>query len=324
MSRRLGESSLDVLQDISIVGNSPEARRVRRATKKLAKIEGNILIVGETGVGKDLFAQHVHLRSNRKNKNLVKINCASFGKTIEAKHLYGEEGEYEDSVTRTIGLLEKAHKGILYLDNLDAMNKDYQDEFLRILEDGTFRRVGGSENIEIDIRVISSVEDDMTPEVEKNEFRRDLYHLLNTLTVKIPALRERKQDIPELFSYFLAKYCDENKSEEPAVQSEIFESILEYDWKGNIRELENTVQNLIIMSPEGELSPDYLPFRIKRHPLDFLEPRNLKGIVSDVEIYLIKKALGKFGGNQVKAARLLGIPEATLRFKMKKYSIPKD
>ena len=112
---------------------------------------------------------------------------------------------------------------------------------------------GGTENIEVDIRVISTALDDLSQKVENGEFRRDLFHLLNTITVKIPALRERKQDIPELFSYFLKKYCEENDVEEPAVQSEIFESILEYDWKGNIRELENTVQNLLVMSPEGEL-----------------------------------------------------------------------
>ena len=119
-------------------------------------------------------------------------------------------------------------------------------------------------------------------------------------------------------------HCTANEREIPAVPAEIFESILEYDWKGNIRELKNCVENLVMMSPEGELSTEFLPFEIKRHPLDFLEIKNLKGVISEVETYLIKKALGKYAGNQVKAARLLGIPEATLRFKMKKYAIPKD
>mgnify|MGYP006294558593 FL=1 len=324
MSQKHLENAMEVLQDAPIIGSSPEAKRLRRAVKKLSKIDSNILIVGETGVGKEFISRHIHLSSGRKNRTFVKINCATVGKTIEAKHLYGEETEGDQAVTRTVGLLEKAHKGVLFLFIFDKLAPEYKEEFLQIFRDKRFRRIGGKENIELDIRVISTAEDDMAPEVEQDNFRRDIFHLLNTLTLRIPSLRERKQDIPELFAYFLKKYCAESEREEPAVQAEIFESIMEYDWKGNIRELENTVQNLVVMSPEGELSPEFLPFRIKKHQFDFLEPKNLKGIVSDVEIYLIKKALGKFGGNQVKAAKLLGIPEATLRFKMKKYAIPKD
>jgi len=324
MTQKLNENALEVLQDEPIIGSSPEAKRLRRAARKLAKIDSNVLIVGETGVGKEFIARHIHLASSRKNRTFVKINCSTVGKTIDAKHLYGEEIEGDQSVTRTIGLLEKAHKGILFLDNLNDLSPDFQDEFLQVLQDKKFRRVGGKENVDLDIRIISTSDDDMASIVEKRKFRRDLFHHLNTLTLRIPALRERRQDIPELFSYFTKKFCTESDREAPAVQSEIFESILEYEWKGNVRELENTVQNLVVMSPEGELSAEFLPFRIKKHQFDFLEPKNLKGVVSDVEIYLIRKALNKFGGNQVKAAKILGIPEATLRFKMKKYAIPKD
>ena len=324
MSHRTGNYTVEFLQDEPIIGSSPEARKMRRDVRKLAKVDTNVLLIGENGTNKELMAHHVHLKSYRKNRAFVKISCGSLGKTIELKHLYGEETEGDQSVTRTIGLLEKAHKGILLLDNLCDMNSEFQNEFVQIIQEKKFRRVGGKENIDLDIRVVATVENDLVSKVDAGEFRRDLYHLISSLTIKVPALRERKQDIPELFSIYLKRFCAENEREEPAVQSEIFESIMEYDWKGNVRELENTVQNLVIMSKEGELSPEYLPFRIKRHPLDFLEPKNLKTIVSDVEIYLIKKALGKFGGNQVKAAKVLGIPEATLRFKMKKYSIPKE
>jgi two-component system response regulator AtoC len=324
MSPKVKTNQDDVVQDEPIIGSSPEAKRLRRAVKKLAKIDSNIFIIGETGTGKEFIARHIYLQSPRRNRSFVEINCSALGKTIEAKHLYGEDTEGDQAVMRSIGLFEKANRGVLFLDNIGDMTPEYQEDFLRVIRDKKFRKVGGRENIEVEMRIISTSDRDLNPDIESGKFRKELYYLLNTLTLPIPPLRERKQDIPELFSFFLKKYCEQEEREEPAVQSEIFESILEYDWRGNVRELENTVQNLLMMSPEGELSPDFLPYRIKKHPLDFLEPRNLKGVISEIEIYLIKKALGKFGGNQVKAAKLLGIPEATLRFKMKKYAIPKE
>jgi two-component system response regulator AtoC len=306
------------VQDELIVGSSPEARRLRRAVKKLAKIDSNVLIIGETGTGKEFIARQIYNLSLRRNSAFVEINCSALGKTIEIKDLFGDEAD------GSVGLLEKADKGVLFLDNIGDMTSVYQDEFLRLMRERKFKKVGGKENIEVEMRIISTSDTDLNHDIESGKFIKELYYLLNTLTLLIPPLRDRKQDIPELFSYFLKKYCEQEGKEEPAVQSEIFESILEYDWKGNVRELENTVKNLLMMSPEDELSPEFLPFRIKKHPLDFLEPRNLKGVISEIEVYLIKKALKKFGGNQVKAAKLLGVPEATLRFKMKKYAIPKE
>lgn len=317
-------SYLNTLQEDDIVGSSPDAKRLRRAIKRLSKVDGNILIMGETGSGKEFLARQIYINSNRRNRGFVEINCAAIDKTIEKRDIYGEDTEKDQAMMRTIGLLEKANRGILFLDNISEMNSDFQYELLQILRDKKFRRLGGKENINLDIRIISTTDHDMNSDIESGKFRKDLYFLLNTLSIQIPPLRERKQDIPEFFVYFLKKFCVDSNKEVPAVSSEIFESILEYEWRGNIRELENTAYNLIMMSPEGELSPEFLPFKIKRHPLDFLEPRNLKGIVSEVETHLIRKSLQKYGGNQVKAARVLGIPEATLRFKMKKYSIPKD
>lgn len=315
---------LNTVQEDEIVGSSPESKRLRRAVKRLTKIDSNVLIVGETGTGKEFLARQMYLASNRRNRGFVEINCSAIGKTLERRDIYGEDTEKDQAMMRTIGLLEKANRGILFLDNIAEMDSSFQYELLQILRDQKFRRIGGSDNINLDVRIVSTSDHDMPLDVESGRFRKDLYFLLNTLTIQIPPIRDRKQDIPELFIHFLKKFCTENNKDVPSVSSEIFESILEYEWNGNVRELENTVYNLVMMSPEGELSPEFLPFKIKRHPLDFLEPRNLKGIVSEVETHLIGKALQKYGGNQVKAARLLGIPEATLRFKMKKYSIPKD
>jgi len=325
MSPRIAKNKkVEVFEGEPIVGSSPEARRLRRAVKRLSKIDSNIFVIGETGTGKEFIARHIYNQSSRRTNEFVVLNCAALGKTIDKKDLFGEVSEGDRTASKKIGLLEKASNGILFLDSVSDMSLEYQDEFLRIMRDKKIKKVGGNEPVEVELRIISTSDHDLTTEIERGKFRKEFYFLLNALTLSIPPLRERKQDIPEMFSYFLTKYCEQEGKEEPAVQSEIFESILEYDWKGNVRELENTVQNLIMMSPEGELSAEFLPFKIKRHPLDFLEPRNLKAVISDIEIYLIRKALGKFGGNQVKAAKLLGIPEATLRFKMKKYVIPRE
>lgn len=306
------------------IGNSPEAKRINRAVKRMSKADNNIMIIGESGTGKEQTARQIHALSSRKKQPFVVLNCSALGYTIDRKELLGEEKEKSGTIERNIGLVERANRGILLLDNVDETPEDYQFELLQIIREKKFRRIGGKENIPIDIRFISTNPEPMEDSIESGEFRKDLYFQLNALTIGLPPLKERKQDIPELFIYFLKRYCQEHDMEIPAVPAEIFESILEYDWKGNVRELKNCVENLVMMSPNGELSTEFLPFEIKRHPLDFLEVKNLKGVITEVETYLIKKALGKFAGNQVKAAKLLGIPEATLRFKMKKYAIPKD
>ena len=312
------------LQPDEFIGNSPEAKRIRRAIKRFSKVNNNILIVGDTGTGKKLIARRMHALSKRKNRPFVILNCSALGITTDKKELFGEESEDAGTIQRTIGVLERSNRGILYLENVGEMTAEYQFELLQVFKDGKFRRMGGSDNIPLDVRIIASNRTELEPEMESGRFRKDFYYLLNSLSINVPALKDVKQDIPELFIYLLKKYCQENSTEIPAVPAEMFESILEYDWKGNVLELNNCVENLVMMSPDGELSTDFLPFEIKHHPLDFLEVSNLKGVIWDVETYLISKALGKFAGNQVKAARLLGIPEATLRFKMKKYAIPRD
>ncbi len=311
-------------QEDHFTGNSPEAKRINRAIKKFSKVDNNILIVGDTGTGKEFTARNIHALSSRQSRPFVVLNCSALGYTLDKRDIFGEETEHAGTIQRTIGLLEKANRGVLYLDNLNETPEEYQLELLHVLKEKKFRRIGGTENIDLDVRIISGCNENIETQLDAGDFRKDLYYQLKSLSINIPSLKDRKQDIPELFIYFLKKYCKENDQEIPAVPAEIFESILEYEWRGNIRELKNCVENLVMMSPNGDLSTDFLPFEIKRHPLDFLEVRNLKGVISEVETYLIKKALGKFAGNQVKAARLLGIPEATLRFKMKKYAIPKD
>lgn len=314
---------MKALKDEVLVGTSPEARRINRAIRAFADVDKNVLLVGETGTGKDYTARRIHDLSNRRNRAFVALNCAALDQTIFEKELYGEESETNGAIRRVLGLLERANHGTLYLDHLTATPPQYQFQLLQIIRDRKFRRDGGTENISVDVRFISSCSPEVERKIERREFSKDLYYLLKPLSISIPPLDARKQDIPEFLLHFLKKYCVENELDIPAVPAEIFESILEYEWGGNIAELKNCVENLVMMSHNGELAAEYLPFEVKRHPLDSLEVQNLTHVISDVETHLIKKALGKYAGNQVKAARLLGIPEATLRFKIKKYAIPK-
>jgi len=317
----MNEKKVDTTREQSIIGNSPIAKSLNKAVKRLAEIDNNVFLFGEKGTGKEYMARNIYMQSSRRKRNFVDIDCAALGKTIRNTELYGEGQEGDQAVKRVIGLLEKSNKGMLFLKNLENMNSEYQEEFLRLTRDKKFRRLNGTENIDLDVRIIAASDHDLKHDLESGKFKKELYYLINTYTLYLPPLRERKQDIPELFSYFMKNFCEQEGREQPAVPAEIFESILEYDWKANVGELENTVQNLVTMSPQDQLLPEFLPFRIKKHPLEFLEPTNLKGVISDIETFLIKKALRKFDGNQVKAAKLLGVPEATLRFKMKKHSI---
>ena len=323
MKRTTDTINTDFAGDEPIVGISPAAKKLSRVVEKLSKTNHHVLLIGETGSGRKFITQKIFHQSREYNKNLVSIDCATLGKTIQYNDLYGESNEEKQASLTSIGLLEKANNGILLLENVGSMNYEFQDEFLRLLRDKTIRKIGDNKSIVLDIRVFTTAENDILQKVESGKFRRELYLLLSALVVLVPPLRERKQDIPSLFSFFHEKFGNENGTKKAAISEDIFDSLLEYTWKGNIGELKTSIQNMVAMSPAGELSAEYLPFRIKKHPLDFLDPQRFRSIIPEVQIFLIRKALRKTNGHQVNAAKLLGLPEPTLRFKMKKFHIPR-
>lgn len=314
-------NSFDFDGDEPIIGMSSESKEVQRAINKLSNTGLNLMIIGEAGTGKKFLTQKIFNQTTRYNSSFVRIDCAALGKTIDFKDLYGESTETNQALKTSIGLLERSNNGILLLENIGLMNYEYQEEFLRILKDKTIRALGSNKNIKVDFRIISTAEGDLLQKVETGQFKRELYIRLKALVLKLPPLRERKQDIPQLFNYFLKKYSNKNGFKNGAISSEIFESILAYHWKGNIGELRTAAKNLITKSSNGELEVENLPFRVEKHPFEFLEPERFKQVVKEVQIYLIEKALRKFNGNQVKTAVYLNIPEATLRFKIKTYQI---
>lgn len=302
-----------------IIGQSPQIMNIKRMIKDIAKTNENALIIGEVGSGKKFVAHEIHQRSTQKRKSFIVLNCSAVGDTITDTDIYGEHLEHPRGIQRKIGLLEQANRGILFLENIDELEPEFQHKFFNVLKENKFRRPGEDTSVEVDLRVFAATSDEKL--LKKDTFRKDFLSILNTFTVQIPPLRSHRQDIPVLFTHFLEQYCEELNREIPPVSSDIFESLMEYEWSGNVHELKKTVRNLVHMSPEGELSIHYLPFEIKKHPFEFLEGQELPEAVGELEKYLIKKALGRFAGNQSRAAHALNVSETTLRYKMRKYSL---
>ena len=302
-----------------LIGQSPQIVKARKMIREVAHTDENVLIIGEAGTGKKHVAQEIHRRSKQKSKPFVVLNASAIGDTITETNLYGETNEGPRGVERKIGLLEQAKRGILYLETVEEMAPEFQQQFFNILKERKFQKPREKDFIEADFRVFAATTDHLSEQVNNGTFRKDLFNLLNTFVIHVPPLNERKQDIPYLFTHFLEAYCQEFQQETPPIPPDLFESLMEYKWPGNVFELKNCVRNLILMSPQGELSLEYLPFEIKKHPFEFLENRHLPDAMAEVEKYLIKKALSKFAGNQTKAAHALDVSEAALRYKMKKY-----
>lgn len=303
------------------IGQSPETSRIKKMIREAGKTNDPVLIAGETGSGKELAAREIHERSKQKNRPFVTLNCAAIGDTLDESDLFGATIEGPRGVERKIGLIEQAKKGIIYLENLQDLNEVYQQKFMNMISEKKYKQTSTQKILDFDVRIIAATTE---MELGKNKsFRKDLLTALNGFTINIPPLRKRKQDIPYLFMHFLKEFCDEFKNEIPSVPSDLFESLMEYEWHGNITELKNAVKNLVLMSPEGSLSVEYLPFEVIKHPFEYLVGKDLPEAVSEVESYLIRKSLQRFAGNQTKAARALSVSEAALRYKMKKYGLSK-
>ncbi len=316
ISSHTGENQL-----APFVGNCGAAKKLYRAIRRLAKGDEHILITGDFGSGKTYSARCLHAFGPRDKYPFAVLNCAALGYTLDKGDVVGRT--QGDGSPATDGLLQRVGEGVLFLDHFTDLAPEYQLLFATILQRGKYKQIGGATDLPFKARVIASANSSILRVVRSGEFNGELFSLFEYSLVQ-PTLKERRQDIPELLLLFLKEYCEENQLEVPAVPAEIFEPLLEYEWHGNIKELKNCVANLVVMSRNGQLYQDHLPFEVKRNPLDFLEIANLNGAISDVEVFLIRKALRKYAGNQVKAARQLGIPEATLRFKIKKYAIVRE
>ncbi|WP_139257374.1 sigma-54-dependent transcriptional regulator [Desulforamulus aeronauticus] len=310
-----------------IVGNSQAIQDVCTLIERVADSNATVLITGESGTGKEVSALSIHQLSSRREKPFVPINCAALPESLLESELFGhEKGAFTGAVARKLGRFELANHGTLFLDEVTEMPLSMQVKLLRVLQERQFERVGGTESIKVDVRVIAATNRDPLESIRNGTFREDLYYRLNVLPIHLPPLRERKEDISLLVMHFLEKF---NPSHNQFISPDAMGLLLSYEWPGNIRELQNVVERAVILSQGHEIKSHHLPKEIQRTPTSKTEEQQEliinfpdQGIsFEDVEKELILKAMEKSNGNQTKAAQLLGITRSALLYRAQKYQL---
>ena len=314
----------------NIIGKSKAMKELFTIIKKVAPTDANILIEGESGTGKELAAKSIHYNSLRKNKPLVAVNCSAFAESLLESELFGhEKGAFTGAATMKKGRFEMADEGTLFLDEIGELPMTIQVKLLRVLQEKTFERVGGTIPIEVNFRLIAATNKILEEEVENGRFREDLYYRLNVVKAVMPALRDRDGDIPLLVNHFIEKYAFERKTDIPVkgVAPDAARLLFEYQWPGNVRELENVIERAVILSSGDYITPADLPAHIRQPmgaklQLDGIpENAGLYETLAAVEKRMIQRAMAVSGNVQTKAAKILGIGKSGLNQKIKKLGL---
>ncbi|HWI92750.1 MAG TPA: sigma-54 dependent transcriptional regulator [Flavisolibacter sp.] len=302
-----------------IIGNSQAIQQAIHLAKKIAPTDTNVLLLGETGTGKEIFANAIHSGSSRSYKPFIAINCSAFAKDLLEGELFGHKaGAYTGATKDKKGLIELADDGTLFLDEIGEMNIDLQAKLLRVIENGEFIKLGDTKTTKVNIRVIAATNRDLSESIKHGEFREDLYYRLNVFTIQLPSLHERPQDIPALANHFLSIYSHKlNKQLE--LSKETLTLLQNYSWKGNIRELRNVIERATILSDSPQILPEHLPYEIQRQDTNRADNLSL----ASVERNHIQKVLKYTEGHKTKTAEYLGIGLTTLYRKMEEYNISK-
>lgn len=325
---RLKEELYGQFKIEGIVGKSRKMLQILDIVKKVTPTSATVLIYGESGTGKELIAKAIHYNSPRKNKPFIAINCAAIPETLIESELFGyEPGAFTGANTRKIGLIESAQEGTLFLDEIAELPINLQSKLLRVIQDKEVRRIGGKDTIKIDLRIIAATNKNLSEEVGKGKFREDLYYRLKVVTVEIPPLRERKEDIPELVRFFIEKYSREFGKRISDIDEKALQALLSYHWPGNIRQLETVIERAIIICEE-----DKIRLRDIQDELRLTTPKNILDIdIPDeglnyeaLEKELLKKALIKSNYVIAKAARLLGMSYKTFWYRLEKFGLSED
>jgi DNA-binding NtrC family response regulator len=310
-----------------IIGKCGKMQEVSKLIQKVAPSDSTVLLLGESGTGKELFARAIHSLSNRKNGPYVAINCAAIPRELLENELFGSErGAYTGSVARKMGKFEIAEGGTIFLDEVGDLDIALQAKLLRVLQDKTFERLGGTKTLSVDVRLIAASNADLKKAIDKKEFREDLFYRLSVFPINIPPLRERREDIPELAAYFVKKYCAEMKKPNKSISPEAMSLLDKYHWPGNVRELENTIERAIILCEGKRIMPEHLAIRISTpNEIRLREGAGLKEVgqyaQAEAERGFIVRVLNQVRGNKRKAAQALKIDYTTLFEKIKKYGI---
>jgi two-component system response regulator HydG len=311
-----------------VVGDSPQMHQVIERLKRIAPTNASVLIQGETGTGKELVAQAIHQNSPRKNKPFVALNCAALSENILESELFGHvKGAFTDASTDRVGKFEYAHGGTMFLDEVGDMPTATQIKLLRVLENGEITRVGSNQPIKVNVRILSATNQNLGETIASGGFRSDLYHRLKVVTIRLPRLVERSQDIPILIDYFMKQFTSEHGKQVRGMSPPARRKILAYDWPGNVRQLRNVVESMVVVDCDGLLDADDLPEELAE-PLEGpgeTSTASLAALVGkplgELERLFIDETLRVTGGNREEAAQMLGIGERTLYRKIKEYEL---
>lgn len=304
-----------------IIGKSKVMQEIFYIMEMVAESNANVLITGESGTGKELVARAIHRKSLRNEKPFVIVDCTTIPENLLESELFGhEKGAFTGATERKIGLIELANEGTVFLDEIGELPMSLQKKLLRFLQEKEIQRIGGTQRIKVDVRVISATNRDLEKAVAEGTFREDLFWRLNVVRINLPPLRERKEDIPLLVNHFLHKFSKENNKPIPQLEPEVMDAIISYDWRGNVRELANVIERSVVLSPSGLISLKYLPKRIQE-VTGWTDSSNNSLNLMEIEKSVILKALNSTGWNQTKAAEILGISRKQLRTKMKHHGL---
>jgi two-component system NtrC family response regulator len=326
-NRELKEQLREKFKVDFIVSASRQMEEALNLVGRVSQSSATVLILGESGTGKELIARAIHYSSPRADKPFVKVNCAALPENLLESELFGhEKGAFTGAVARRIGRFEQADQGSIFLDEIGDLSPSLQMKLLRVLQEKEFERLGSNQTIRSDVRVIAATNRNLEEAIQKGTFREDLYYRLNVVTISLPPLRGRKEDIPLLAEHFLKKYNRENKKNVASLSKEARDLVMRYDYPGNVRELENIIERAVVLCRGETLTTQDLPLNLREGKAEAaLErdrgTRSLPDTLEEIERQLIFKALERSGGVQTKAAEELGISERVLRYKMKKYSI---
>lgn len=306
-----------------IIGRSPAMMKVFRKIKQVAPSKATVLIQGESGTGKELVASAIHFNSPRKNKPFIKINCGALSPTLLESELFGhEKGAFTDAYKQKQGRFELANEGTIFLDEVSETTPEFQVKLLRVLQEQEFERVGGTRTVKVDVRVITATNKSLEQCVQEGRFREDLFYRLNVIQINLVPLRERAEDIPLLVNSFLKEFSQEYGKEMLDVSPKVMSILQQYHWPGNVRQLRNVIEGLVVMATTREITPKSLPEEI-RSEVDrgrFLKIKT-GSTIQEAERELIKATLLEVNGNKAKAARMLGLGRKTLYRKLQEYRI---